>query len=78
MCRPEPTTLGDKESRLIEKIFYKKETTDQDIWNFKNLIEKNLINKFLTDLNWVDIKLFEINKEVAIKKLIKKYEEMVK
>ncbi|KKN36750.1 hypothetical protein LCGC14_0770560 [marine sediment metagenome] len=78
MCRPEPTTLGDKESRLIEKIFYKKETTDQDIWNFKNLIEENLINKFLTDLNWVDIKLFEINKEVAIKKLIKKYEKMVK
>lgn len=53
----------------------KKETTDQDIWNFKNLIEHDIIAKIIKDLKWVDNKSFAISREVAIKKLIRKYKK---
>ena len=65
-CKPVLDALG------------KKETTDQDIWNFINLIEQNLINKIIINLEWVDNKMSQISRDVAVKRLIKKYKKMVK
>jgi len=45
--------------KMIERIkptldaLGKKETTDQDIWNFKNLIERNQAKKFVNDLKQI-------------------------
>ncbi len=80
--------MDKKELKKLEETFErikptldrlgKKETTNQDIENFIKLIKQNLIFKFINDLKWVDNKIFSINKEVAIKNLIKKYQKIIK
>ena len=55
--------MGKKELKKLEEMVErckpvldalgKKETTDQDIWNFKNLIERNQAKKFVDDLKQI-------------------------
>ena len=77
--------IGEKEMNELEKIFNdnkgvldrlgKKETTDQDIWNFIDLIEKNLIEEFLTDLWDIERRIFSADKGVRLHRLIEKWKK---
>jgi hypothetical protein len=77
--------MSKEERKKLEKLYKrckpvldalgKKETTDKDIRDFINLIEGNLISKFLVGLRWAHSKLLDINKEVALWRLIKNWEK---
>ena len=48
--------------------------------NYCYLFDKDnkLISEFLEDLKWAEYKILEINRQVALNKLIKKWEEKLK
>ena len=96
--------MGKEELEELEKTFEdkkaildrlgKKETTDQDVWNFKNLIECNLTKKLIGDfvkkLEDLPYRIYEIELNSGTKvmklqvlysdwfNLLKEYKEMLK